>query len=116
MKISTIVLILCVIVGCNLIADPTVGDYPQMGLPPEGIDREIARVRSRVDPAPFVTALGAAFPSYAALMPLVALFFKRPRKHLIEAGKKLMPTDGTVDLIGAGRSVMKAVGLTHSKS
>ena len=114
MKIFYVFVILCIISGCQLLPEPmgVVSDESMLTAmtTPGGVN-------PMSDPSgSLMMALGAAFPSYAAYMPLLALLFKRPRKHLVEAGKKALPMDGNVDLAGAGRSVMKAVGLLSTKS
>ena len=65
-------------------------------------------------------AVGTAFPPAAPFLPLLTLLpwfaRKRSRKHLRDAAKKAVPTNGTIDLVGAMQSVSKALGWSHTTS
>jgi len=71
------------------------------------------------------TAIGTAFdaamhigktfiPALAGWEALLALGFKRKRKHYVKAFKALVPTDQNVDVGGAFAGVTAALGMTHS--
>jgi hypothetical protein len=71
------------------------------------------------------TAIGTAFdaamhigktfvPALAGWEALLALGFKRKRKHYIKAVKALVPTDRNVDIGGAFAGLTAALGMTHS--
>jgi len=71
------------------------------------------------------TAIGTAFdaamhigktfvPALAGWEALLALGFKRKRKHYIKAVKALVPTDKNVDVGGAIAGLTAALGMTHS--
>ena len=73
------------------------------------------------------TAIGTAFdaamhigktfvPALAGWEALLALGFKRKRKHYVKAVKALVPTDKNVDLGGALGSLTAALGMTHSSA
>jgi len=47
---------------------------------------------------------------------MLALLFKRKRKHYVRAFKAVIPTDKNVDLGGAASAVGAALGMTHSSS
>ena len=54
------------------------------------------------------------FPALAGWEALLAIFFKRKRKHYSNAIKSLIPTDKNVDMGSALASVTAALGMTHS--
>ena len=54
------------------------------------------------------------FPALAGWEALLAIFFKRKRKHYANAFKSLVPTDRNVDVGSALASVTAALGMTHS--
>ena len=56
------------------------------------------------------------FPALAGWEALLAIFFKRKRKHYANAIKSLVPHDKNVDMGGALASVTAALGMTHSSS
>ena len=56
------------------------------------------------------------FPALAGWEALLAVFFKRKRKHYANAIKSLVPTDKNVDVGSALASVTAALGMTHSSS
>mgnify|MGYP003660664067 FL=1 len=71
------------------------------------------------------TALGTAFdaamhigktfvPALAGWEALLALGFKRKRKHYVKAVKALVPTDKNMDFGGAMAGLTAALGMTHS--
>ena len=71
------------------------------------------------------TAIGTAFdaamhigktfvPALAGWEALLALGFKRKRKHYVKAVKALVPTDKNVDVGGAIAGLTAALGMTHS--
>jgi hypothetical protein len=71
------------------------------------------------------TAIGTAFdaamhigktfiPALAGWEALLALGFKRKRKHYVKAFKALVPTDKNVDVGGLVAGVTAALGMTHS--
>ena len=71
------------------------------------------------------TAIGTAFdaamhigktfiPALAGWEALLALGFKRKRKHYVKAFKALVPTDKNVDVGGVVAGVTAALGMTHS--
>ena len=71
------------------------------------------------------TAIGTAFdaamhigktfvPALAGWEALLALGFKRKRKHYVKAVKALVPTDKNVDVGGAIAGITAALGMTHS--
>ena len=71
------------------------------------------------------TALGTAFdaamhigktfiPALAGWEALLALGFKRKRKHYVKAVKALVPTDRNMDFGGAIAGLTAALGMTHS--
>jgi hypothetical protein len=71
------------------------------------------------------TAIGTAFdaamhigktfvPALAGWEALLALGFKRKRKHYVKAVKALVPTDKNMDFGGAIAGLTAALGMTHS--
>ena len=71
------------------------------------------------------TAIGTAFdaamhigktfvPALAGWEALLALGFKRKRKHYVKAAKALVPTDKNMDFGGAIAGLPAALGMTHS--
>ena len=71
------------------------------------------------------TAIGTAFdaamhigktfiPALAGWEALLALGFKRKRKHYVKAVKALVPTDRNMDFGGAIAGLTAALGMTHS--
>ena len=77
---------------------------------------------AEVDTGAVVTTLGGiagtVFPPLAPFLPLLGLIpwaaKKRSRVHLKEAIGKAVPHDGTIDILGAVKSVSKAFGLDHT--
>ena len=55
-------------------------------------------------------------PALAGWEAMLALFFKRKRKHYVKAFKAAMPLDKNVDLGGALAGITAALGVTHSSS
>jgi hypothetical protein len=78
--------------------------------------------KQEVDVPAVVTTIGGIagtfFPQIIPFLPLLGLFpwlaRKRPRQHLGQAVKKAVPTDGTIDIVGAIASAAKAFGWDHS--
>jgi len=125
----------------NVAEGVTAATVPVASLPeavrrlvPEGMDVVVIDKDDLVSPtAPYIplmgefgdTAIGTAvdaglhiattfFPALAGWEALLAVFFRRKRKHYSSAFKALIPSDRNMDIGGALSSLTAALGMSHS--
>lgn len=64
----------------------------------------------------FLAGVGATFiPQLALLEALLAMLSRRKRQHYADAARAILPSNGSVDLKDALISVLKALGVRHTK-
>jgi hypothetical protein len=64
----------------------------------------------------FLAGVGATFiPQLALLEALLAMLSRRKRQHYADAARAILPSNGSVDLKDALVSVLKALGVRHTK-
>jgi hypothetical protein len=64
----------------------------------------------------FLAGVGATFiPQLALLEALLTMLSRRKRQHYADAARAILPSNGSVDLKDALISVLKALGVRHTK-
>jgi hypothetical protein len=64
----------------------------------------------------FLAGVGATFiPQLALLEALLVMLSRRKRQHYADAARAILPSNGSVDLKDALISVLKALGVRHTK-
>jgi hypothetical protein len=64
----------------------------------------------------FLAGVASSFiPQLAILEALLTMLSRRKRQHYADAARAILPTNGSVDLKDAMVSVLKALGLKHTK-